>query len=66
MVCVETKAVYKLKCKRWKRQYCRIGWAWDGKAEDKSFLILSSISVLGFLDMVISVVKRRVLRIYPV
>lgn len=66
MVCVETKAVYELKCKRWERQYCRIGWARNGKAEDKSFLILSSISVLGFLDKVISVVKRRVLRMYPV
>lgn len=36
------------------------------RQRDKSFLILSSISVLGFSDKVISVVKRRVLRMYPV
>lgn len=58
--------MYDVKCKRWERQYCRTGWAQDGKAEDKSFLILSSISVLGFLDQVISVVKRRIFSISSV
>lgn len=38
----------------------------DGKAEDKNFLFLPSISVLGFLDKVISVVKRRIFSISPV
>lgn len=54
MVPVETKTVYKLKCKMWERQYCMIWWVPDGKAGDKNVFIVFNICFSIFTWSVIN------------
>lgn len=42
--------MYDVKCKRWERQYCRMGWAQDGKAEFSYSVFNLSVRIFGSSD----------------